>query len=102
MHTRSARFLLFALFLIAPALVAQTPAPSATTTYLRPPQPIVDAFDAQPLPQTILSPTRQLLALTYHKGQPGIAELAQPVLRLAGARVNPKTYGPHRTPLIYG
>jgi dipeptidyl aminopeptidase/acylaminoacyl peptidase len=101
MHTRFGRFLLFALIAIAPVLIAQTPAQSGTTPYLRPPQPIVDAFDAQPLPQTILSPTRQLLALTYHKGQPGIAELAQPVLRLAGARVNPKTYGPHRTPLIY-
>jgi dipeptidyl aminopeptidase/acylaminoacyl peptidase len=101
MHTRFARVLAFALIAFAPVLIAQRPAASDTTPYLRPPQAIIDAFDAQPLPQTVLSPTRQFLALTYHKGQPGIAELAQPVLRLAGARVNPKTYGPHRTPLIY-
>src|SRR5713226_4335434 len=67
MHTRFARFLLFASIAIAPVLIAQTPARSDTTTYLRPPQPIVDAFDAQPLPQTILSPTRQFLALTYQR-----------------------------------
>ena len=29
---------------------------------------------------------------------PSIAELAQPMLRLAGVRVNPLTNGPHRAP----
>jgi hypothetical protein len=41
------------------------------------------------------------MALAYRKGQPTIAALSQPMLRLAGARVNPRTNGPHRTSLIY-
>jgi dipeptidyl aminopeptidase/acylaminoacyl peptidase len=100
MHIRLTRLLPLALLAIAPALVAQSPAPDQTK-YLLPPQNIIDAFDAPPLPEELLSPTRQVMAMTYHKGQPDIADLAQPVLRLAGVRVNPKTFGPQRTPLIY-
>ena len=37
-----------------------------------------------------------MVALTKARPHPTIAELAQPMLRLAGARVNPKTNGPHR------
>jgi dipeptidyl aminopeptidase/acylaminoacyl peptidase len=73
----------------------------AATTYLTPPKEIIDAFDAKPLPDAILSPSKDALALTYRKAQPTIAQISQPMLRLAGARINPKTFGPHRTPLIY-
>src|SRR5690242_18541732 len=73
----------------------------ASSTYLLPPKEVIDAFDAQPLPDATLSPSYKVLALTYRKAQPTIAELSQPMLRLAGARVNPKTFGPHRNPLIY-
>ena len=100
MRIRLTRLLPLALLAIAPSLVAQSPALDQTK-YLLPPQNVVDAFDAPPLPQELLSPTRQVMALTYHKGEPDIADLARPVLRLAGARVNPKTFGPQRNPLIY-
>ena len=69
--------------------------------YQLPPKAIVEAFDAQPLPAAILSPTKQALALTYRRAYPTIAELSQPILRLAGARVNPNTNGPQRTQNIY-
>jgi dipeptidyl aminopeptidase/acylaminoacyl peptidase len=82
-------------------VVVLAPALAAQSTYLLPPKAIIEAFDAQPLPDAILSPSRQVLALTSRKAQPSIAALSQPVLRLAGARVNPKTFGPHRNPLIY-
>ena len=100
--TRSSRMVALLALVLAPALAAQAPRGSDAPRYLLPPKAIVDAFDVRPLPQTILSPTKQVVALTYRKGQPGIAELAQPVLRIAGERVNPKTYGPHRTALIHG
>jgi dipeptidyl aminopeptidase/acylaminoacyl peptidase len=99
MHIRLARFLPLAIVALAPALLAQSP---EAPKYLTPPPNIVAAFDAQPLPDSLLSPNKQVLALTYRHGQPDIAELAAPVLRLAGARVNPKNYGPQRTSLIYG
>jgi dipeptidyl aminopeptidase/acylaminoacyl peptidase len=73
--------------------------------YQLPPKEVVDAFDAQALPQTILSPSKQMFALQYRHPQPTIAELSQPILRLAGARVNPKNFGPQnngqRRPAIY-
>jgi dipeptidyl aminopeptidase/acylaminoacyl peptidase len=69
--------------------------------YMMPPKAIVDAFDVAPLPAAILSPSKQLMALTYRRAYPTIAELSQPILRLAGARVNPKTNGPQRTANIY-
>jgi len=93
--------LAFATLLIITAAAlgfGQTPEGSR---YLMPPKEIVDAFDAQPLPQAILSPTKQVMALTFRKAQPTITELSQPMLRLAGARVNPRNNGPHRTTQIY-
>jgi dipeptidyl aminopeptidase/acylaminoacyl peptidase len=69
--------------------------------YLAPPKDVVAAFDAPPLPQVILSPTRQVMAVTERKAYPTIAELAQPMYRLAGARINPKNNGPHRATQIY-
>ena len=94
---------LFALML-APALAlrqaqgvaAQVPTASDSPRYALPPKAIVDAFDAEPLPQTLLSPNKQVVALTKARTYPTIAELAQPMYRLAGARVNPKTNGPQR------
>jgi dipeptidyl aminopeptidase/acylaminoacyl peptidase len=98
--TRSARIVTLAL-LLAPALTAQSPGVSEAPKYLLPPKPVIDTFDATPLPQIIVSPNRQLIAFEYRKGNPTIAELARPMLRLAGARVDPKTNGPHRTAGVY-
>ena len=69
--------------------------------YLTPPKEVVDAFEASPLPQAILSPDRKTLALTHRTPYPSIAELSQPMLRLAGARINPKNNGPHRAEKIH-
>jgi dipeptidyl aminopeptidase/acylaminoacyl peptidase len=80
---------------LAPILSAQTGG------YLLPPKEVIAAFDAPPLPEAILSPSKQVLALASRRAQPAIAELSQPILRLAGARVNPRTFGPQRTALIY-
>ena len=73
----------------------------AVSTYLTPPREIVAAFDARPLPDAMLSPSRKVMALAQRRAQPTIAMLSQPMLRLAGARINPKNFGPHRTALIY-
>jgi len=69
--------------------------------YQLPPKEVIDAFDAAPLPQAILSPSKQVLAVTYRHPYPTIAELSQPILRLAGARVNPRNNGPQRAAEIY-
>ena len=89
-----------ALLIVATAIlaIAQTNAPR----YQLPPRHVIDAFDAAPLPQAILSPSKKTLALLYRRPYPTIAELSRPMLRLAGARINPKTNGAHLTPRIYG
>jgi dipeptidyl aminopeptidase/acylaminoacyl peptidase len=98
-RTRNHAYAILLVLATAVVLIAQT---SNAPRYQLPPKEVVDAFDAPPLPTAIFSPTKQILALTYRRPYPTIAELSQPILRLAGARVNPNTYGPQRTGNIYG
>ena len=85
------------LALVAALFVVSAPAGAQTAAkYLTPPKVVVDILDARPIPQTIVSPTRQQIALLDRKSMPTIAELAQPMLRLAGTRINPKTNGAQR------
>lgn len=91
----------FAAVLIITASAVQFGQTTDAPRYLMPPKDVIAAFDAPPLPQAILSPTRQVMALTWRKAYPTIAELSQPMLRLAGARINPRNNGPHRAAEIY-
>ena len=89
--TRLPRAVVLALLVVAPALVAQE-----SQKYLLPPQNIIDVFDAEPPAQISVSPNKQQIALIKARAYPTIMELSQPMYRLAGARINPKTNGPHR------
>jgi dipeptidyl aminopeptidase/acylaminoacyl peptidase len=98
MLTRHVRALALGVLILAPVLVlrAQVPSASDPPKYVLPPPNIVAVFDAELLPQTLVSPNRQVVAMTKARAYPTIAELSQPMLRLAGQRVNPRTNGPHR------
>lgn len=61
--------------------------------YLTPPKVIVDILDAPPTPSVIVSPDHRTMALLSRRSMPTIAELAEPIHRIAGARINPKTNG---------
>ena len=89
------RFVLLSLALVVAPLAAQTP-------YKTPPQVIVDILDAPPLPAASVSPDHQWLLLFEQRSMPTIAEMAQPVLRLAGSRINPRTTGPQLPGAITG
>ncbi len=65
-------------------------------TYRRPPQQILDVLNTPPAPQASLSPAGDTLLLIQPVRYPSIADLAAPMLRLAGQRINPATNGPHR------
>src|SRR5437762_11886705 len=67
--TRPARIFSLGL-LLAPALAAQVPSASDPPRYALPPKEIVEAFDAPGLPASIISPSRQVMALVYRKNQP--------------------------------
>ncbi|HKB13828.1 MAG TPA: hypothetical protein VKD69_24345, partial [Vicinamibacterales bacterium] len=107
---RSLRALVLASLVIAPlvalhetaGVAAQVPSASDPPKYVLPPRNVVEAFDAELLPQTLVSPNRQVLALTRGRAYPTIAELSQPMLRLAGVRVNAKTNGPFRASGLTG
>ena len=58
-----------------------------------PPKVIVDILDAQPTPTVIVSPDRRTMALLDRLSMPTIAQLAEPIHRIAGTRINPKTNG---------
>jgi dipeptidyl aminopeptidase/acylaminoacyl peptidase len=93
------------LVLAAVALVALTSSsPGAQSRaagapgYLTPPRAIVDILDAEPLPVAVVSPTADTIALMSRTSMPSVQEVSQPMLRLGGIRINPKTNGPHRAP----
>src|SRR5438309_1484821 len=102
-HMFNSRFARFAALLIvfAPALAAQVPSASEPPRYALPPKEIVDVFDAPLPPRTTVSPSRQVMALESLRPHPTIAELSQPMLRLAGSRINPKTNGPRLAGNVY-
>jgi len=85
----------------APKPIAAAPAPG-DGGYKLPPKVLVDILDAKPLPAVVVSPTRQQLALLDRPSMPSIAEVSQPMLRLAGVRINPRTNGPQRSQGITG
>jgi dipeptidyl aminopeptidase/acylaminoacyl peptidase len=65
-------------------------------SYRLPPAVIANILDAPPTPALSVSPDRRVIALLGRPGLPSIAELAEPELRLAGTRINPRTNGPSR------
>ena len=66
--------------------------------YQKPPQNVMDVINSQVTPSTSLSPARDRILLLEQLRYPPISELAQPMLRLAGLRINPNTNAQHRQP----
>jgi dipeptidyl aminopeptidase/acylaminoacyl peptidase len=95
------RFLCFFLFfpLFFPAMIC-TVEGQAGLKYQEPPKAIVELVDVRPTPIVDVSPGDQpggrWLLIEAISGLPSIADLAQPEMRLAGLRFNPKTNGPSR------
>ena len=69
----------------------------AEVKYQRPPQVISDILAVPGLPAVLLDPTRERMLLYQTDLYPSVADLAEPMLRLAGQRINPLNNGPHRT-----
>ena len=59
-------------------------------TYQKPPGNVQDVLNAPPSPTPYLNPTRDVIALAQPVGYPAISDLAEPMLRLAGVRINPR------------
>ena len=59
--------------------------------YRLPPQELQAIVDAPRAPALSLSPQRNLAAVVQTPPLPGIVEVSQPELKLAGLRINPRT-----------
>jgi dipeptidyl aminopeptidase/acylaminoacyl peptidase len=75
---------------------------AAPPAYQKPPKVITDVLDAPPAPTISVSPSRDYLLLLQAESYPSIAEIAEPMLRLAGLRINPLNNGPHLPPRFVG
>ncbi len=84
------RIILLAATLIFPIVVF------SQGSYKQPPKEIMDVLNAPLAPNTSISPARDRIALFEPLRYPPISEFAQPMLRIAGSRVNPVTNGQHR------
>ncbi len=74
--------------LLVVALVAVS-AGAGETAYRLPSRKLVDVIDAPRTPRTSISPNRDMMLLMQRPGYPGIEELAERELRLAGLRIKP-------------
>ena len=100
---RATALVAFATILMAAAdLSAATrqPAPAVAdeTVYKKPSRAIREVLDAPFFPIVWVNPTHDAMILAGRPSYPPLADLAQPMLRLAGLRIDPRTNGLHRAP----
>lgn len=69
------------------------------TLYRQPPKPVGDALNAAPALAVSVSPQRDYAIFLQPVRYPPIADVAQPMLRLAGIRIDSKTNGMHLAPI---
>ena len=76
--------------------------PADVSQYKEPPAPIPALLDAAPSPSASLSPDRKWLLVMGRPALPPISEVAAPELRLAGLRIDPRTYAGSRDTFMTG
>jgi dipeptidyl aminopeptidase/acylaminoacyl peptidase len=79
-------------------LILALPLAADQLPYQKPPKQILDILNAPALPALSVNPTRTYATLSQAARYPGIDEVAAPMLRLAGIRIDPKTNGLHLAP----
>jgi dipeptidyl aminopeptidase/acylaminoacyl peptidase len=96
-----ATVLLFATVMGYASDTPQTSGP-AEPLYRKPPKVITDILESPAPPMTLVSPTRDRVLVIDSMRHPPISDLAQPMLRIAGLRINPATNGRHHPPRHIG
>jgi len=76
--------------------------PAHASGYATPPESLLKVLKAPPPPTPSVDPTGQRLLLTTTQTYPSITRVAQPYLKLAGVRLEPKNRSRHDTPGGYG
>lgn len=83
-------------FALCFALVLSINSFAQNAIYQKPPKDVLDVLNAPAIPSTSISPAKDKMLLIEPMIYPSIAELSQPMLRIAGLRINPLTNGAHR------
>ncbi len=91
--------MVFAATVMATAASAQQPSSDASS-YLVPPNGIIQILDAPPTPNILVGPGRDVIVLVESRSMPPITWLARPMHRLAGYRIDPRNSGPWSAPAI--
>lgn len=94
----------FALLSLAAGFHRQALAQDAAAAghWRRPPEAIARLVEAPPPPSSSLSPQGAWLALTQREAMPSIEVVARPHHKLAGLRIDPRTYGPQLGSRVVG
>lgn len=71
------------------------PMTQAQEPYRKPPADVVRLVEAPAFPGVSIDPTRTVMVLLDRETLPPVADLAAPMLRLAGYRINPDANAPH-------
>jgi dipeptidyl aminopeptidase/acylaminoacyl peptidase len=74
---------------------------SAELTYQKPSKEVLDILNIPAPPALGVNPTRTYATLSQSERYPSIAEVSQPMFRLAGLRINPRTNGLHLAPTSF-
>jgi dipeptidyl aminopeptidase/acylaminoacyl peptidase len=90
---RGCAWLLLILLAAAPSLFAQT-------AYQKPSKEIVDVLLAPAPPMAFVNPQGDEILLAEPVRYPPISELARPMLRIAGVRMDPANFGEHDPPRL--
>src|SRR5216684_705969 len=85
------RPLLLLTILAIPVVADQLP-------YQKPSKEILDILNAPAPPTLAVNPTHTYATLSQAERYPSIAEVSEPMLRLAGLRIDPRTNGLHLAP----
>ena len=102
MHPAILLAALLAVLSPAASLLRHTAHAATEERYQKAPAVMREILDASPTPLVSLSPKRDRLVLVQGSLYPAVSELAQPMVALAGYRINPLSNGPHRPPRYVG
>lgn len=88
------------LFPLVAAWLLATPDAQAQEGYRLPPAEIVQILDAPRTPGVTVSPDRRWMVMTHSRNMPTLQDLSEPMLGLAGRRINPRVHGSFGAQLI--
>ncbi|MBF0546267.1 MAG: S9 family peptidase [Candidatus Riflebacteria bacterium] len=82
--------------IVVTAVMAQSNPESST--YQKPPEKVLKVMHAPLTPNVIVSPTHDYMILAAPVMYPPVSVLAEPMLRIAGVRINTRNHGLHNAP----